>query len=68
MNTHAPTSQRQRAVTNLKEQIASRAYRVDSRAVARELLFKMRMMAALRDSAQRRNWSNPNGSRIDPSD
>ena len=55
-------------VTNLKEQIASRAYRVDSRAVARELLFKMRMMAALRDSAQRRNWSNPNGSRTDPSD
>ncbi len=54
-------------VTNLKEQIASRSYRVDSRAVAREMLFKMRMMALVRDRAHRSSWSNPDASRTDPS-
>ena len=43
----------QAKVTRLKEQIAARQYRVDSRAVAREMLFKMRMMALVR--AQRRS-------------
>jgi anti-sigma28 factor (negative regulator of flagellin synthesis) len=42
-------------VTRLKEQIATRTYRVDSRAVAREMLFKMRMMALVRARAQRRS-------------
>jgi anti-sigma28 factor (negative regulator of flagellin synthesis) len=42
-------------VTRLKEQIATRTYRVDSRAVAREMLFKMRMMAIIRASTQRRS-------------
>ena len=55
-------------MTNLKEQIASRTYRVDSRAVAHEMLFKMRMVAAVREQTQRRSWSNPNGSRTEPSD
>jgi len=55
-------------VTQLKEQIATRTYRVDSQAVAREMLFKMRMMALLRGAqAHRRSWSNPDGSRSDPS-
>jgi Anti-sigma-28 factor, FlgM len=36
-------------VTQLKRQIAARTYRVDSQAVAREMLFKLRMMALLRD-------------------
>jgi len=36
-------------VTQLKEQIASRTYRVDSHAVAREMLFKLRMMALVRE-------------------
>jgi anti-sigma28 factor (negative regulator of flagellin synthesis) len=42
-------------VSQLKQQIASRTYRVDSRAVAREMLFKMRMMAIVRASTQRRS-------------
>jgi anti-sigma28 factor (negative regulator of flagellin synthesis) len=42
-------------VTGLKEQIVTRTYRVDSRAVAREMLFKMRMMAIVRGRAQRRS-------------
>jgi hypothetical protein len=54
-------------VSQLRQQIASRTYRVDSQAVAREMLFKMRMMALVRE-AQRRSWSNPDGSRSDPSD
>ena len=53
-------------VSHIKEQIASRTYRVDSHAVAREMLFKMRMMALVRE-AQRRSWSNPDASRTDPS-
>lgn len=57
-----PTEQ----MSHLKEQIASRTYRVDSRAVAREMLFKLRMMALVRE-AQRRSWSNPDASRNDPS-
>lgn len=62
--TPAPPSQ---TVTHLKEQIASRTYHVDSRAVAREMLFKLRMMRLAREQAQRRSWSNPDGSRADPS-
>lgn len=54
-------------MSHLKEQIASRTYHVDSRAVAREMLFKMRMMALVRERSQRRSWSNPDGSRDDPS-
>ena len=54
-------------VSHIKEQIASRTYRVDSHAVAREMLFKMRMMALVRSPAQRRSWSNPDASRTDPS-
>ena len=54
-------------VIHLKEQIASRTYRIDSRAVAREMLFKMRMLALVRERDQR-SWSNPNGSRSDPSE
>jgi hypothetical protein len=37
-------------VTRLKEQISTRRYRVDSQAVAREMVFKMRMLAMLRES------------------
>jgi hypothetical protein len=55
-------------VTHLKEQIASRTYRVDSRAVAQEMVFKMRMMRMARAQAQRRSWSNPDASRTDPSE
>jgi anti-sigma-28 factor FlgM len=43
-------------VTQLKRQIAARTYRVDSQAVAREMLFKLRMMALLR-SQQRHDAS-----------
>jgi anti-sigma28 factor (negative regulator of flagellin synthesis) len=42
-------------VARLKEQIATRKYRVDSQAVAREMLFKMKMMALVRSRAQRRS-------------
>jgi hypothetical protein len=38
-------------VTRLKEQISARRYRVDSQAVAREMVFKMRMLAMVRESA-----------------
>jgi hypothetical protein len=82
--TTAPPPSGPEKVTQLKEQIATRTYRVDSQAVAREMLFKMRMMALLRnlqrhqpvsgaeapsptDPAHRRSWSNPDGSRDDPS-
>jgi hypothetical protein len=54
-------------VTQLKEQIATKTYRVDAQAVAREMVFKMRMMAILRSGPQRRSWSNPDASRNDPS-
>jgi hypothetical protein len=64
--TPAPLSGRE-PVTQLKEQIATRTYRVDAQAVAREMLFKMRMMALLRGHHQRRSWSNPDASRTDPS-
>jgi hypothetical protein len=40
-------------VSQLKQQIAARTYRVDSQAVAREMLFKLRMMALLRKSQDR---------------
>jgi hypothetical protein len=40
-------------VSQLKQQIAARTYRVDSQAVAREMLFKLRMMALLRDRSRR---------------
>ena len=36
-------------MSQLKRQIAARTYRVDSQAVAREMLFKLRMMALLRN-------------------
>jgi hypothetical protein len=42
-------------VTRLKEQISARRYRVDSQAVAREMVFKMRMLALVRTRAQRRS-------------
>jgi anti-sigma28 factor (negative regulator of flagellin synthesis) len=48
----------QETVTRLREQIATRTYRVDSRAVAGEMLFKIRVMTRLRDqrgAAQRRS-------------
>jgi hypothetical protein len=67
-HTAGPPSSGQGSVNHLKEQIASRAYRVDSRAVAREMLFKMRMMAVVRERSQRRSWSNPDGARVDPSE
>jgi hypothetical protein len=38
-------------MSRLKEQIAARKYRVDSRAVAHEMLFKMRMQALVSRSA-----------------
>lgn len=41
-------------MTQLKRQIAAQTYRVDSQAVAREMLFKLRMMALVR-KAQRRS-------------
>ena len=34
----------------LKKQITTKAYRIDAKAVAREMVFKMRMMALLRIS------------------
>jgi hypothetical protein len=42
-------------VTQLKEQISARRYRVDSQAVAREMVFKLRMLAMLRAQDQRRS-------------
>jgi anti-sigma28 factor (negative regulator of flagellin synthesis) len=45
----APPMREEAPVIRLKEQISARTYRIDSRAVAREMLFKMRMMAILRD-------------------
>jgi anti-sigma28 factor (negative regulator of flagellin synthesis) len=53
-----PVQQGQETVTRLREQIATRTYRVDSRAVAREMLFKIRVMTRLREqraAAQRRS-------------
>jgi anti-sigma28 factor (negative regulator of flagellin synthesis) len=45
----------QDTVTQLKEQIASRRYRVDSQAVAREMLFKIKMLALVRARTQPRS-------------
>jgi hypothetical protein len=39
-----------RDMTPLKDQIARRSYRVDAEAVAREILFKLRMISAGRRS------------------
>ena len=53
-----PVQQGQETVTRLREQIATRTYRVDSRAVAREMLFKIRVRTRLREqraAAQRRS-------------
>jgi len=44
-------------VTHLKEQIASRTYHVDSRAVAREMLFKLRMMRLAKNQQRQRHMS-----------
>ena len=43
-------SLRDRDMTRLKDQIARRRYRVDAEAVAREILFKLRMINAGRRS------------------
>jgi anti-sigma28 factor (negative regulator of flagellin synthesis) len=51
----APPPPGQAKVPRLKEQITTRTYRVDSQAVAREMLFKMRMLKLVRDRAQRRS-------------
>lgn len=48
----APPMREEAPVIRLKEQISARTYRIDSRAVAREMLFKMRMMAILREPRQ----------------
>ena len=40
-------------MSQLKQRIAARTYRVDSQAVAREMLFKLRMMALFRKSTNR---------------
>ena len=52
-NRQSPPILAEATVTRLKEQIAARTYRVDSRAVAGEMLFKMRMMAIVRDQPRR---------------
>jgi len=49
MNTPTAPPPELKTVTQIKEQIATRTYRVDSQAVAREMLFKMRMMALFRN-------------------
>jgi hypothetical protein len=48
-NRQAPPIREKATLTQLKDQIAARTYRIDSRAVAREMLFKMRMMAIVRN-------------------
>jgi hypothetical protein len=52
-------------MSHLKEQIAARTYRVDAQAVAREMLFKMRMMAAIRN--QQPQPQQPHSGPIAPS-
>jgi anti-sigma28 factor (negative regulator of flagellin synthesis) len=42
-------------VSQLKQQITARTYRIDAQAVAREMLFKLRMMALLRPRGQGRS-------------
>lgn len=42
-------------MSQLKQQITARTYRIDAHAVAREMLFKLRMMALLRPRSQRRS-------------
>jgi hypothetical protein len=51
-------------MTRLKDQIARRRYRVDAEAVAREILFKLRMISAGRRSLL---TDPPNGGRQVPS-
>jgi hypothetical protein len=46
-------------VSQLKQRIEARTYRVDSQAVAREMLFKLRMMALLQNQQRRRPASVP---------
>ncbi len=46
----SPDSLWDRDMTRLKDQIARRRYRVDAEAVAREILFKLRMISAGRRS------------------
>jgi len=48
-NRQAPRIREEGTLTQLKDQIAARTYRVDSRAVAREMLFKARMIAIVRN-------------------
>ena len=45
----------QDTVSQLKQQITARTYRIDAQAVAREMLFKLRMVALLRPRSQRRS-------------
>jgi hypothetical protein len=51
-------------MTRLKDQIARRRYRVDAEAVAREILFKLRMISAGRRSLL---TDPPNGGQQVPS-
>ena len=53
-NRQAPPIREEATLTQLEDQIAARTYRVDSRAVAREMLFKMRMMAIVRNRQRQR--------------
>ncbi|TMK71547.1 MAG: flagellar biosynthesis anti-sigma factor FlgM [Actinobacteria bacterium] len=52
-----PSAPLTETVTHLKEQIASRTYHVDSRAVAREMLFKLRMMRLAKNQQRQRHMS-----------
>ncbi len=45
-----PSASRNETVTRLKEQIARQAYQVDAQAVAREILFKLRMINVSRQA------------------
>ncbi len=51
----APRSMETETLIRLKQEIDGRKYRVDAQAVAREIVFKLRMVALLSLRAQRRS-------------
>ncbi len=54
-NSDAPRFMKRETLTQIKQEINGRKYRVDAQAVAREMVFKLRMVARLTPRTQRRS-------------
>jgi anti-sigma28 factor (negative regulator of flagellin synthesis) len=51
----SPRSMKNETLIRLKQEIEGRKYRVDAQAVAREIVFKLRMLALLSPRSHRRS-------------